>query len=100
MARPPRLGAPPGLVMPPLEVVPPVETGAVPPLPAVDTIPELGPRPTRWEAEFFVDWGVALRQMVSDNIEHEGGREIGEADNRELGDILRRIEPAAALGGS
>jgi hypothetical protein len=65
-----------------------------PPLPPRGTIPALGESRAPLEREFFMDWGVALRQLGLDNISFSGGREIEEEDNRALGDILAEMAPA------
>lgn len=68
-----------------------------PPLPRRDTIPSLGPTRAPLERDYFLDWGVALRQLGLDNISFSGGREIEEEDNRALGDILAEMAPAAKV---
>lgn len=49
------------------------------------------------EADFFVDWGVAWRELGLSNISHDSGREISEEDNRELGRIIAAIDVSDAL---
>lgn len=49
------------------------------------------------EAIFFVDWGVALRNLGLSNVSHDSGREISDEDNRELGRIIETIDVADAL---
>lgn len=68
-----------------------------PPLPRRDTIPSLGPTRAPLERDYFLDWGVALRQLGLDNISFSGGREIEEEDNRALGAILAEMAPAAKV---
>jgi len=68
---------------------------AAPALPARGAAPQLGEQRAQLARDYFLDWGVALRQLGLDNVSYAGGREIGEADNRALGDILRTL--AAAL---
>ena len=68
-----------------------------PPLPPRGTIPALGETRAPLEREFFMDWGVALRQLGLDNMSFSGGREIEEADNRALGDILAEMAPATQV---
>ncbi|WP_417513553.1 virulence factor SrfC family protein [Minwuia sp.] len=53
---------------------------------------EVGKSRALLEREFFVDWGVALRRMGVDNVSHDSGREISDADNRELGRIITTID--------
>lgn len=65
-----------------------------PPLPPRGTIPALGPTRAPLERDYFLDWGVGLRQLGLDNVGHSGGREIGEEDNRALGEILAEMAPA------
>jgi hypothetical protein len=67
---------------------------AAPPLPARDRIPALGDARAPLEQAYFLDWGVALRQLGIDNVGFAGGREISEDDNRALGEILGEIAPA------
>jgi hypothetical protein len=67
---------------------------APPPLPPRGAIPGLGDQRATLEREFFLDWGVALRQLGLDNISFSGGREIEEEDNRALGEILEEMGPA------
>jgi len=67
---------------------------APPPLPARGAIPTLGPTRASLEREYFLDWGVSLRQLGLDNISFSGGREIEEEDNRALGEILGEMAPA------
>ena len=59
--------------------------------PKVDGAPALGAARLPLEQLFFVDWGVALRQLGLDNTSFAGGREIDEAQNRRLGRILETI---------
>ena len=59
--------------------------------PKVDGSPALGAARLPLEQLFFVDWGVALRQLGLDNISFAGGREIDEVQNRRLGQILETI---------
>jgi hypothetical protein len=60
-------------------------------------IPSLGDSRLPLEREFFLDWGVALRQLGLDNISFAGGREISEEDNRTLGVLIAAMQPALAL---
>ncbi|MES2687303.1 MAG: virulence factor SrfC family protein [Pseudomonadota bacterium] len=73
---------------------------AAPAVPAAGVLPTLGTQRTEWEKGYFLDWGVALRQLGIDNMAHAGGREISEEDNRALGDILQKIAPALQLATS
>ena len=59
--------------------------------PQVDGAVALGAARLPLEQQFFVDWGVALRQLGLDNTSFAGGREIDEAQNRRLGQILETI---------
>lgn len=68
-----------------------------PPLPPRGSIPALGPTRAPLERDYFLDWGVALRQLGLDNISFAGGREIEEEDNRALGDILVEMAPATQV---
>lgn len=49
------------------------------------------------EAGFFVDWGVAWRELGLANVSHDSGRDISEQDNRELGRIIAMIDVSDAL---
>ncbi|TWA95075.1 hypothetical protein FBY14_101310 [Azospirillum brasilense] len=60
-----------------------------PPVPA--GLPPLDGRRLPMERDRFIDWGVAFRQLGLDNVSFAGGREIGEAHNRALGEILATI---------
>jgi hypothetical protein len=71
---------------------------APPPLPQRGELPRLGGSRAPLERDYFLDWGVALLQLGLDNISFAGGREIDEADNRALGDILASMQPALAAG--
>lgn len=62
-----------------------------------DGIPTLGVRRAPLEREYFLDWGIAFKQMGLDNVSFSGGREIEEADNNALGVILQAMAPAARL---
>ena len=73
---------------------------AAPAVPAAGVIPTLGAQRTEWEKTYFLDWGVALRQLGIDNMAHSGGREISEEDNRALGVILDKMAPALQLADS
>lgn len=53
---------------------------------------EVGPEPERLERAAFVDWGVALRAFGAANVGHSAGREISDAQNSALGDILNLVE--------
>jgi hypothetical protein len=70
---------------------------AAPPLPARDMPPALGERRAASEREYFLDWGVALKQVGIENVNFSGGREIQQEDNRALGLILERLKPAMAV---
>ncbi|KQP11872.1 virulence factor SrfC family protein [Pseudorhodoferax sp. Leaf267] len=65
-----------------------------PALPARGQIPALAEQRTAMERDYFLDWGVALRQLGLDNVSFSGGREIDEADNRALGEILVAMAPS------
>jgi hypothetical protein len=67
---------------------------AAPPVPERDRIPTLGETRAPLETNYFLDWGVAFKQLGIDNVGFAGGREISEEDNRLLGDILGEIAPA------
>lgn len=49
------------------------------------------------EQTAFVDWLAGLSQLGMANLAFDGGRDITEAQNRALGDILQRIAIGAAL---
>ena len=68
-----------------------------PPLPPLGRMPSLGEARAPLERQYFLDWGVALRQLGLDNMTFAGGREIGEEDNRALGAILAQAQPALHL---
>jgi hypothetical protein len=70
---------------------------SAPPLPARDMPPALGERRAASEREYFLDWGVALKQVGIENVNFSGGREIQPEDNRVLGEILDRLKPAMAV---
>jgi hypothetical protein len=70
---------------------------APPQLPARDAPPALGDRRALLERDYFLDWGVALKQIGLDNVNFSGGREIEQADNRALGAILERLKTAMAV---
>ncbi|MEP7299989.1 MAG: virulence factor SrfC family protein [Caldimonas sp.] len=57
----------------------------------------MGERRRELENDYFVDWGVALRQLGSDNLAFSGGREIDDDQNRRLGLLLTEIDAAATL---
>ncbi len=67
---------------------------AAPTVPQRDALLQLGEGRAPLETTYFMDWGVALRQLGLDNMSFDGGREINEEDNRLLGDILGQIAPA------
>lgn len=67
---------------------------AAPPMPAPGTTPALEKQRVALEHQYFLDWGVSLKQLGLDNLSHEGGREIDEEDNRALGLILAGMEAA------
>jgi hypothetical protein len=77
----------PGFPEPPKE---PTRAIFAPP-PKVDGAPALGASRLPLEQLYFLDWGVALRQLGLDNTSFAGGREIDEAQNRRLGQILEMI---------
>ncbi|SNB55817.1 hypothetical protein SAMN07250955_101502 [Arboricoccus pini] len=56
---------------------------------------ELGAQRERMDIAFFVDWGVALRQFGNDNVGHAAGRDISDAENQTLGQVLKRIDPTS-----
>jgi len=57
----------------------------------------LGERRRPMENDYFIDWGVALRQAGVDNASFSGGREITDDQNRRLGRILTDVDAAAAF---
>ncbi|HMN82449.1 MAG TPA: virulence factor SrfC family protein [Burkholderiaceae bacterium] len=57
----------------------------------------LGERRRPMENDYFIDWGVALRQAGVDNASFSGGREITDDQNRRLGRLLTDIDAAAAF---
>jgi hypothetical protein len=61
--------------------------------------PALGPQRTPLERRTFLDWGTALRQLGLDNAGFGGGREIDEAQNRRLGEVLALIAIEPLPGG-
>ena len=71
---------------------------ASPGVPVRDQPLALGENRAPLETTYFLDWGVALRQLGLDNLSFDGGREIGEDDNRQLGEILAEIAPALQVG--
>jgi hypothetical protein len=73
---------------------------AAPPVPERDKIPALGETRSPLETNYFLDWGVAFRQLGIDNVGFAGGREISEEDNRLLGDILGEMAPALQVSVS
>lgn len=64
------------------------------PMPGEREIPSLGVQRASLERDYFMDWGVAFRQLGLDNVSFSGGREIGEEHNRLLGEILAQMAPA------
>ena len=58
---------------------------------------EIGPAREPLERNYFVDWGVAFRSLGMDNVSHGSGREISDEHNRELGEIIERIDVRDAL---
>lgn len=71
-----------------------------PPRLAAGEIPTLSDARVQMERTYFMDWGVAFKQLGLDNVSFSGGREIGEADNRELGEILQELGSAAKAGAA
>lgn len=71
---------------------------ALPPPPA--GLPPLAERRVALERDRFFDWGVAFRQLGIDNISFAGGREIDEAQNRALGEILERVAIRPLIGAA
>ena len=65
--------------------------------PRLGATPALEAHRRSQEAEYFLDWGVALRQLGVDNTSFSGGREIDPDQNRRLGAILAQIEQAACV---
>jgi hypothetical protein len=68
--------------------------------PKVNGAPALGASRLPLEQLYFLDWGVALRQLGLDNTSFAGGREIDEAQNRTLGQILETIAIAPLVRGA
>ncbi|MEJ8849961.1 virulence factor SrfC family protein [Variovorax rhizosphaerae] len=64
------------------------------PMPQPGQIPTLSEARVPMENGYFLDWGVAFKQLGLDNVSFSGGREIDEADNRALGAILAEMAPA------
>lgn len=67
--------------------------------PAVAGIPVLEPQRAALERQFFLDWGVALRQLGLDNVGFSGGREISPEQNRRLSVILQTVSVRPMLAG-
>ncbi|MFZ3119608.1 MAG: virulence factor SrfC family protein [Variovorax sp.] len=74
----------------------PRERGVFEPLPAPvrGQMPAMSDVQLTMEKDYFLDWGVALKQLGLDNVSFSGGREIDEDDNRSLGEILLELAPA------
>ena len=68
--------------------------------PKVNGTPALGTSRLPLEQTFLIDWGVALRQLGLDNTSFGGGREIDEAQNRRLGQILETIAIGPLVRGA
>ena len=68
--------------------------------PKVNGTPALGTSRLPLEQTFLIDWGVALRQLGLDNTSFGGGREIDEAQNRGLGQILETIAIGPLVRGA
>lgn len=62
---------------------------------AEDGLPMLGPQPEALARRQLLDWGIAFMRAGLDNLSRPDARDIAEADNRRLGEIVRRI---AAVG--
>jgi hypothetical protein len=54
-------------------------------------LPQLGEKPQAYELARFIDWGIAFLAMGIANLGFGGGRELTEAQNKALGDILVRL---------
>lgn len=57
--------------------------------------PKLADAPEPLELRGFIDWGISFLKLGLDNISSGGGRELSEAQNNALGDILRGLGRAA-----
>ena len=68
--------------------------------PEVNGAPTLGASRLPLEQLYFIDWGVALRQLGLDNTNFAGGRELDEAQNRRLGHILQTIAIGPLVRGA
>jgi hypothetical protein len=62
--------------------------------------PSLDAEPLVLEEQYFLDWGVALRQLGLDNLGSSAGREISEEQNRRLGQILATIAISPLLAAT
>jgi hypothetical protein len=67
---------------------------SAPALPPAGSIPLLGKQRAALEQQYFIDWGVSLKQLGLDNVSFAGGREIDDKENLALGRILTEIAPA------
>ena len=70
-----------------------------PPPPVTGALPALGDEPLLLEQRYFIDWGVAFLQAGLANLSYGGGRELDEAQNRALGDILSNLSVDRLLAG-
>jgi hypothetical protein len=67
--------------------------------PVTGALPVLGTEPLPLEQRYFIDWGVAFLQAGLANLSYGGGRELDEATNRRLGDILSHLSVDRLLAG-
>ena len=51
--------------------------------------------PEPLELRAFIDWGISFLKLGLDNLSSGGGRELSEAQNNALGDIVRGLGRAA-----
>lgn len=72
------------------------------PPPPVGRYPALADEPLPFEMDYAVDWLIAFRTLVRDNVAYRAGAEIDLASNARLGAVLGQLgggAPALAVGG-
>jgi hypothetical protein len=67
--------------------------GAPPPVGKFPVLPE---EPPTFESDYAIDWLVGFRDLVRQNVAYRSGAEINVGENSRIGDILARLETAAA----
>lgn len=62
------------------------------PRPPVGAFPAIGAEAAAYDRGFYVDWLLALRHLVDDNVAYQAGANVNVAENARLGAVLDKLQ--------